>query len=132
MASSSYVDQRYADDRSTQQLWSDMTREASALPRKEVELAKMETKEQLTKTGKAGVMFSATGVTAFMASKTRPATPPLRSSNGHGRPPVRSGGPRRDHDADPPTPGTPPIGFLGGQGGLSGALIGWAHPLYTR
>lgn len=67
MASSSYVDQRYADDRSMQQLWSDMTREASALLRKEVELAKIETKEQLTKAGKAGVMFSATGVAAFMA-----------------------------------------------------------------
>jgi predicted RND superfamily exporter protein len=52
---------------SLQELWSDMTREASILLRKEVELAKLETKEQVTQAAKAGVGFSVAGVAGFMA-----------------------------------------------------------------
>ncbi len=52
---------------SLQELWSDMTREASVLLRKEVELAKLETKEQVTQAAKAGVGFSVAGVAGFMA-----------------------------------------------------------------
>ena len=55
------------DDRSLQELWSDMTREATVLLRKEVELAKIETKEQLQRAGKAGAAFSVAGLAGFMA-----------------------------------------------------------------
>lgn len=61
------VGRRSGDDRSLQELWSDMTSEASALLRKEVELAKIETKEQLGRAGKAGAAFSAAGMAGFMA-----------------------------------------------------------------
>lgn len=44
-----------------------MTKEATTLLRKEVELAKIETKEQLARAGKAGVAFSGAGVAGFMA-----------------------------------------------------------------
>jgi hypothetical protein len=55
------------DDRSTSQLLSDIGGQTGALIRQEIELAKLETKEQLTRAGKAGVMFGAAGVTGFMA-----------------------------------------------------------------
>jgi len=55
------------DDRSTSQLLSDIGGQAGALIRQEIELAKLETKEQLTRASKAGVMFGAAGVAAFMA-----------------------------------------------------------------
>ena len=55
------------DDRSMQELWSDMARGTSKLLRQEMELAKIETKEQLTQAGKAGAIFSAAGVAGFMA-----------------------------------------------------------------
>ncbi|MDP8954825.1 MAG: phage holin family protein [Actinomycetota bacterium] len=56
-----------ADDRSLQELWSAMTAEAALLLRKEVELAKIETKEQLQQAGQAGVAFGATALAGFMA-----------------------------------------------------------------
>ncbi len=59
--------QRPADDRSLQELWSEMTREASNLLHQEVELAKIETKEQLQRAAKAGTAFGAAGLTGFMA-----------------------------------------------------------------
>ncbi len=55
------------DDRSLQDLWSDMSKEASVLLRKEVELAKIETKEQLGRAAKVGVTFSAAGMAGFFA-----------------------------------------------------------------
>lgn len=58
---------RPGDDRSLQDLWSDMSREATTLLRKEVELAKLETKEQLGRAAKAGVAFTTAGVAGFMA-----------------------------------------------------------------
>ncbi len=58
---------RPGDERSLQELWSDMTREATVLLRKEVELAKIETKEQLGRAGKAGGAFGAAGLAGFMA-----------------------------------------------------------------
>ncbi len=58
---------RPADERSIQELWSDMTREATILLRKEVELAKIETKEQVGRAGKAGAAFGAAGLAGFMA-----------------------------------------------------------------
>lgn len=55
------------DDRSLQQLWSDMTSQTGTLLRQEVELAKIETKEQLGRAAKAGVLFSVAGVTGLLA-----------------------------------------------------------------
>lgn len=55
------------DERSMQELWSDMAKGASTLLRQEVELARIETKEQIAKAGKAGAVFSAAGVAGFMA-----------------------------------------------------------------
>lgn len=63
---SSYATSRN-DDRSMQDLWSDMAKGAGTLLRQEVELAKIETKEKLAKAGKAGAAFSAAGVAGFMA-----------------------------------------------------------------
>ncbi|CAN5747666.1 phage holin family protein [soil metagenome] len=54
-------------ERSTQDLLSDFGSQVGALLRQEVELAKIETKEQLTRAGKAGAMFGAAGVAGFMA-----------------------------------------------------------------
>lgn len=55
------------DDRSTSQLLSDIGGQTGALIRQEIELAKLETKEQMARASKAGVMFGAAGVTGFMA-----------------------------------------------------------------
>lgn len=55
------------DDRTIQQLWSDMTSQTGTLLRQEVELAKMETKEQLGRAAKAGVLFSVAGVSGLLA-----------------------------------------------------------------
>ncbi|HSH23712.1 MAG TPA: phage holin family protein [Acidimicrobiales bacterium] len=55
------------DDRSMQELWADMAKGTSTLFRQELELAKIETKEQLTRAGKAGAIFGAAGIAAFMA-----------------------------------------------------------------
>ncbi len=54
-------------DRSTQQLLSDFGSQTGALLRQELELAKLEIKEQTSRAGKAGAMFGAAGVTGFMA-----------------------------------------------------------------
>jgi hypothetical protein len=55
------------DQRSLPQLLSELTTELTTLIRKEAELAKAETKEELSKFGRAASMLSATGVAAFMA-----------------------------------------------------------------
>ncbi len=55
------------DDRSMQELWADMAKGTSTLFRQELELAKIETKEQLARAGKAGAMFSAAGIAGLMA-----------------------------------------------------------------
>ena len=62
-----YQSLQHQDDRSLQELWSDMTSEAGTLVRKEIELAKLEAKESATRASKAGVMFGAGGVVAFLA-----------------------------------------------------------------
>lgn len=62
-----YRSLQHQDDRSLQQLWSDMTTEASTLVRKELELAKIETKESVSRASRAGSMFAATGVVALLA-----------------------------------------------------------------
>ncbi|MBW3580340.1 MAG: phage holin family protein [Actinobacteria bacterium] len=67
MAQSAYATRSTGDDRSMQELWADMAKGASTLIRQEVELAKIETKEQLSRAGKAGAVFSAAGVAGFMA-----------------------------------------------------------------
>jgi hypothetical protein len=67
MAQSLQTGRRHADDRSLQELWSDVTTHATTLLRKEVELAKIETTEQLGLAGKAGAMFGVAGLAAFMA-----------------------------------------------------------------
>ena len=67
MAQSFQASRSRADDRSLQELWSDMTGQAGTLLRKEVELAKIETTEQLGWAGKAGAMFGVAGLAAFMA-----------------------------------------------------------------
>lgn len=64
---STYAPGRPGEDRSMQDLWSDMAKGASTLFRQEVELAKIETKEQLARAGKAGAVFSAAGIAGFMA-----------------------------------------------------------------
>ncbi len=55
------------DDRSMQELWADMAKGTSTLFRQELELAKIETTEQLTRAGKAGAIFGAAGIAGFMA-----------------------------------------------------------------
>jgi len=55
------------EDRSLGELFGDMTRDISTLMRKEMELAKVETKEELTKAGRAGAMLGAGGAIAYMA-----------------------------------------------------------------
>lgn len=67
MAQSLYADRRSADDRSLQDLWSDMTSQAATLVRNEVALAKIETTEQLSRAGKAGALFGAAGLAGLMA-----------------------------------------------------------------
>jgi hypothetical protein len=67
MAQYQSLHHRGSDDRSLQELWSDMASETSTLFRKEIELAKLETKESVTRASKAGVMFGAGGVVALLA-----------------------------------------------------------------
>ncbi len=54
-------------EKSLGQLMGDMTSELSTLMRKEVELAKVELKEEVAKAGKAGGMFGAGAVTGYLA-----------------------------------------------------------------
>jgi uncharacterized membrane protein YqjE len=55
------------DDRSLGELLGDATRDMGTLVRKEIELAKVEIKEEVAKAGKAGGMFGATAVAAWMS-----------------------------------------------------------------
>ena len=54
-------------DRPLGELFADLTRSLQVLLRKEVELAKVEVKEQATRAGKAGAMMAGTAVTGFLA-----------------------------------------------------------------
>ena len=56
-----------AADKSLGELFGDMTTEVSTLFRKEVELAKVELKEEVSKAGKAGGMLGAGAFTAYLA-----------------------------------------------------------------
>lgn len=56
-----------SDDRPLGELFGDMSRQVQDLLRKEVELAKIETKEEMAKAGKAGAMFGAAAVAGFVA-----------------------------------------------------------------
>lgn len=56
-----------ADDRSLSDLLSDVTSEIATLFRKEVELARAETSEQVSRAAKAGAMLGAAGVVGFLA-----------------------------------------------------------------
>lgn len=67
MARSPSLRQRSGGEPTLQELWGDMTRQAGTLVRQEIELAKLETKEQVVRAGKAGVMFGASGLAGFMA-----------------------------------------------------------------
>ncbi len=57
-----------AEDRSLSELLSDVTGELATLFRKELELAKVETSEQVSQAVKAGAMLGAAGVVAFLAA----------------------------------------------------------------
>lgn len=54
-------------DKSLGQLFGELTQNMGELFRKEVELAKVETKEEVTKAGKAGGMLGAAGVVGYLA-----------------------------------------------------------------
>jgi uncharacterized membrane protein YqjE len=56
-----------AEDRSLSELLSEVTGELATLFRKEVELAKVETSEQVSRAAKAGAMLGAAGVVGFLA-----------------------------------------------------------------
>jgi len=56
-----------AQDRSLSELLSEVTGELATLFRKEVELAKVETSEQVSRAAKAGAMLGAAGVVGFLA-----------------------------------------------------------------
>ena len=55
------------EDRSLGELVGDMSRELSTLMRKEVELAKVETKDELSKAGRAGAMLGAGAAIGYAA-----------------------------------------------------------------
>lgn len=54
-------------DRSLGELFSEMTTDISTLMRKEIELAKVETKEEVQKAGKAAGMFGGAAITGWLA-----------------------------------------------------------------
>jgi uncharacterized membrane protein YqjE len=58
---------RLDDDRSVGQLLSDVTKELQGLMRKELELAKAETKEELQKATAAGKAFGVAGLMGYLA-----------------------------------------------------------------
>lgn len=58
---------RAAEEASLKDLFSDLSGQVQRLVRDEMELAKIETKEQLGRAGKAGAMFGAAGVLGFLA-----------------------------------------------------------------
>lgn len=55
------------DDRPLGELVGEMTRDVSLIMRKEVELAKVEIKEEVAKSGKAAGLFGATGAFGYLA-----------------------------------------------------------------
>ena len=55
-----------AEERPLSELFAELTNEVKVLISKEVELAKVETKKELSKAAKAGTMFGAAGVAAFL------------------------------------------------------------------
>ena len=55
-----------AADRSLGELFAEMANEMGDLVRTEIELAKTETKEEVTKAGKAGGMFAGAGLEAYL------------------------------------------------------------------
>jgi Na+/melibiose symporter-like transporter len=55
------------DERSVGQLLGDVTRELQALARKELELARAETKEELQRAGAAGKRFGVAGLAGYLA-----------------------------------------------------------------
>ena len=57
----------FEDGRTLPQLITEMTGEVGALVRKELELAKVETKEEVTNAAKAGGLFGGVAVTGHMA-----------------------------------------------------------------
>jgi hypothetical protein len=63
MATTAHTD----DPRSLGELLSDATRDLGQLLRQEVELAKTETREEVRHAARAGAMFGAAGVVAFLA-----------------------------------------------------------------
>jgi Na+/melibiose symporter-like transporter len=58
---------RLNDDRSVGQLLGDVTRELQALVRKELELARAETKEELQRAGAAGKRFGVAALAGYLA-----------------------------------------------------------------
>jgi Na+/melibiose symporter-like transporter len=58
---------RVDDDRSVGQLLGDVTRELQALVRKELELARAETKEELQRAGAAGKRFGGAALAGYLA-----------------------------------------------------------------
>ena len=58
---------RVDDDRSVGQLLGDVTRELQALVRKELELARAETKEELQRAGAAGKRFGIAALAGYLA-----------------------------------------------------------------
>jgi Na+/melibiose symporter-like transporter len=58
---------RVDDDRSVGQLLGDVTRELQALVRKELELARAETKEELQRAAVAGKRFGVAGLAGYLA-----------------------------------------------------------------
>lgn len=65
MANHYYSDSQ--QDKPLGELFGDMSRQVQDLLKKEVELAKIETKSEMAKAGKAGAMFGAAGVVGFVA-----------------------------------------------------------------
>jgi Putative Actinobacterial Holin-X, holin superfamily III len=66
-AASHTIDVREGDERGLGDLVREMTAELGELFRKEVELAKVETKEEVVKAGKAGGMFAGAGFAGWFA-----------------------------------------------------------------
>lgn len=56
-----------SEDRSLGELFGDLTADMGTLVRKEIELAKVEIKEEVAKSGKAGGMLGGTAVAALLA-----------------------------------------------------------------
>jgi len=60
--------QPVTEDRSLGDLFSEMTQQLQVLMRKEIELAKVETKEQVSLVGKTGAVFGAMAVVGLLAA----------------------------------------------------------------